>query len=162
MKYVHLFIFLVQPRLFEPSIFRHSRFFEPVVVNSLGFVSVRFYFLYFWTKFSFPNNHNWRQRVFSLKPIFRLHWTAFIRAETTVTNPRHTILKITVYKSNTCKCARAITCTTINWSVLASCAPILDPEKIIRILTIRAQSIEPVCPLSLLVSQIFYLVDSVN
>ena len=54
MKYVQLFIFTVQSRLFEPSIFRHSRFFELVVVTSLGLASVRFYLLVFLTKFSFP------------------------------------------------------------------------------------------------------------
>ena len=48
MKYAQLFIFTVQSQLFKPSIFRHPRFFEPVVVNqSLGFVSVRFYLLFF-------------------------------------------------------------------------------------------------------------------
>ena len=54
MKYAQLFIFTVQSQSFEPSICRHSRFFEPVVVNSLGFASVRFYLLFFLTKFSFP------------------------------------------------------------------------------------------------------------
>ena len=47
MKYAQLFIFTVQSQLFKPSSFRHPRFFEPVVVNSLGFVSVRFYLLFF-------------------------------------------------------------------------------------------------------------------
>ena len=46
MKYVQLFIFTVQSQLFEPSNFRHSRFFEPVVVNFFGFASVRFYLLF--------------------------------------------------------------------------------------------------------------------
>ena len=47
MTYVQLFIFTVQSQLFEPLIFLHSRFFELVVVNSLGFASVRFYILFF-------------------------------------------------------------------------------------------------------------------
>ena len=42
MEYEQLFIFTVQSQLFEPSIFRHSRSFEPVVINSLQFASVRF------------------------------------------------------------------------------------------------------------------------
>ena len=55
MKYVQFFIFTVQSQLFEPSIFLHSRFFEPVVVNSLGFSSVRFLPpIFFLTKLSFP------------------------------------------------------------------------------------------------------------
>ena len=39
---LQLFIFTVQSHLFEPSIFQLPQFFEPVVVHSLGFASVRF------------------------------------------------------------------------------------------------------------------------
>ena len=47
MKYVQSFVFTVQSKLFEPSIFRHSRFFEPVVVILLDLLQSDFtsYFL---------------------------------------------------------------------------------------------------------------------